>query len=34
VKSLEVEGNEGWEIASPVISNGTTTALIFKREKK
>jgi hypothetical protein len=31
---LETRGNEGWELAAPVVNNGTTTALIFKREKK
>jgi hypothetical protein len=31
---LEAKGNEGWELAAPVVNNGTTTALIFKREKK
>jgi len=32
--TLEMRGNEGWDLAAPVVSNGTTTALIFKREKK
>jgi hypothetical protein len=31
---LENKGNEGWELAAPVVSNGTTTALIFKRDRK
>jgi hypothetical protein len=31
---LETKGNEGWELAAPVVNNGTTTALIFKRERK
>jgi hypothetical protein len=31
---LESKGNEGWELAAPVVKNGTTTELIFKREKK
>jgi hypothetical protein len=31
---LESKGNEGWELVAPVVSNGTTTALIFKRERK
>ena len=31
---LVSKGNEGWELAAPVVNNGTTTALIFKREKK
>jgi hypothetical protein len=31
---LESKGNEGWELAAPVVSNGTTTALIFERERK
>ena len=31
---LEMRGNEGWDLAAPVVSNGTTTALIFKRERK
>lgn len=31
---LEIRGNEGWDLAAPVVSNGATTALIFKRERK
>jgi hypothetical protein len=31
---LESKGNEGWELAAPVVNNGTTTALIFKRDRK
>ena len=31
---LESKGNEGWELAAPVENNGTTTALIFKRDRK
>jgi hypothetical protein len=31
---LEMRGNEGWDLVAPVVNNGTTTALIFKREKK
>jgi hypothetical protein len=31
---LESKGNERWELAAPVVNNGTTTALIFKRERK
>jgi hypothetical protein len=31
---LASKGNEGWELAAPVVNNGTTTALIFKRERK
>ena len=31
---LESKGNEGWELAAPVVNNGTTTALIFKLEGK
>jgi len=31
---LEMRGNEGWDLVAPVVSNGTTTALIFRREKK
>ena len=31
---VEMRGNEGWDLAAPVVSDGTTTALIFKREKK
>jgi hypothetical protein len=31
---LERKGNEGWELAAPVVNNGTTTELIFKRQKK
>ena len=32
--ALESKGNEGWELAAPLVNNGTTTALIFKREKR
>jgi hypothetical protein len=31
---LESRANAGWELTAPVTSNGTTTALIFKRQKK
>lgn len=31
---LENKGNEGWGLAAPVVKNGTTTELIFKRQKK
>ena len=31
---LETEGSQGWDLAAPVVNNGTTTALIFKRERK
>jgi hypothetical protein len=31
---LENKGNEGWELAAPVVKNGTTTELIFKRQKR
>jgi hypothetical protein len=31
---LESKGNEGSELAAPVVNNGTTTSLIFKRQKK
>ena len=31
---LESRGNDGWELAAPVVNNGTTTALIFKRDRK
>jgi len=31
---LETKGNEGWELAAPVVNNRTTTSLIFKRQKK
>jgi hypothetical protein len=31
---LETKGNEGWEVAAPVVGNGTTVELILKREKK
>jgi hypothetical protein len=31
---LESKGTEGWELAAPVVKNGTTTELIFKRQKK
>jgi hypothetical protein len=31
---LENRGNEGWELAAPVVNNGTTTELIFQRLKK
>ena len=32
--ALESSANEGWEFAAPVIHDGTTTALIFKRQKR
>jgi len=31
---LESVASSGWEFVSPIVQNGTTTALIFKREKK
>ena len=31
---LESAAFGGWEFVSPIVQNGTTTALIFKREKK
>jgi hypothetical protein len=31
---LESKGNEGWELAAPVVKNGTTAALIFKRDRR
>ena len=31
---LDSKGNEGWELAAPVVKNGTTTELIFKRLKQ
>ena len=31
---LERKGNEGWELAAPLVKNGATTELIFKRQKK
>jgi hypothetical protein len=31
---LESKGSEGWELAAPVVKHGTTTELIFKRQKK
>ena len=31
---LESKGSEGWELAAPLVNDGTTTALIFKRERK
>jgi hypothetical protein len=33
-KALESHTSEGWDLAAPVMNNGTTTALIFKRKKK
>jgi hypothetical protein len=33
-QALEVGSNNGWEFIAPVMENGTTTALIFKSEKK
>lgn len=33
-EKLESGVNIGWEFVSPIVQNGTTTALIFKREKK
>jgi hypothetical protein len=32
--ALETASNNGWELVAPVVENGTTTALIFKYEKK
>jgi hypothetical protein len=32
--ALESRANAGWEFTAPVTNNGTTTALIFKRQKK
>jgi hypothetical protein len=32
--ALESRANAGWELTAPVTNNGTTTALIFKRQKK
>lgn len=32
--ALESRANAGWEFTAPVTNNGTTTALIFKREKQ
>jgi hypothetical protein len=31
---IESGASIGWEFVSPIVQNGTTTALIFKREKK
>ena len=33
-EKLESGASIGWEFVSPIVQNGTTTALIFKREKK
>jgi len=33
-KKLESVASSGWEFVSPVVQNGTTTALIFKHERK
>jgi len=32
--ALESRANAGWEFTAPVTNNGTTTALIFKRQRK
>jgi len=32
--ALESRANAGWEFSAPVTNNGTTTALIFKRQRK
>jgi len=32
--ALESRANAGWELSAPVMNNGTTTALIFKRQRK
>jgi len=32
--ALESRAHAGWEFTAPVTNNGTTTALIFKRQKK
>jgi hypothetical protein len=31
---LNKYANDGWELAAPVVQEGNTTALIFRREKK
>src|SRR5690349_19990881 len=31
---LERKGDEGWEVAAPVVNNGTTFSLSFNRESK
>jgi hypothetical protein len=33
-EKLESGASSGWEFVSPIVQNGTTTALIFKRENK
>jgi hypothetical protein len=33
-EKLESGASIGWEFVSPIVQNGTTTALIFKRETK